>query len=247
MHKNRFFKLLRDNAYYIALGVCALAVIVSGVLFLRDPDLTQTASESEVPAAALPEPAVREPVSLETEAQLFAPVSEPAATEPSVPVPAEPAPAKPQPAETEPVKPPVSKLTAVSPLEGEVVQCFSMDQLSYNPTTRDWRTHAGVDIAAAVGTPVRAAAEGTVLAVYEDDLLGQTVTVGHAGGWVTHYANLDPAVLVRAGETVGAGQELGAVGTSALLEVGSEPHLHFAVYRNNVVQDPAVFLAGPEN
>ena len=239
LHKNRFFKLLRDNAYYIALGVCAVAVIVSGILFVRDPELRQTAAESEVPAVALPDPEPRrEPAIPQTEAQLFAPVSEPSETEAAAP-----AATASKPAPTEPAKPRTTEMTVVSPLDGEVLQCFSMDALVYNPTTRDWRTHAGMDLAADPGTPVRAAAAGTVLSVYEDDLLGQTVSVRHADGWVTHYSNLDPAVLVQAGETVGAGQELGTVGTTALLEVGSAPHLHFAVYRDNVVQDPAAFLA----
>lgn len=45
----------------------------------------------------------------------------------------------------------------VAPLEGEVVAAFSVDQLAYNETLGDWRTHDGVDIAAAEGTSVLAA------------------------------------------------------------------------------------------
>ena len=229
MHKKKsVFQLIRDNAYYIALGVCVLAVIVSGFLFLQDPDGARSTEGSEVPAAALPD--LREPPApgeVPTEEPAFAPAAE---TETQA-----------SPTETEAPKP--QPLTILRPLEGEVLQCFSMDQLRYNPTTRDWRTHAGLDLAAALGTPVRAAAEGTVSAVYEDDLLGQTVTVQHAQGYVTRYANLDPAVSVRAGETVSAGQELGTVGKTALVEIGSEPHLHFSVYRDNVAQDPEEFLS----
>ena len=120
-----------------------------------------------------------------------------------------------------------------------------MDKLSYNPTTRDWRVHNGMDIAAPAGSPVKAAADGVVLSIYEDDLLGRTVTVQHAGGYVTHYANLDETVTVMAGDKVTAGQTLGTVGATALSEVGSEPHLHFAVYRDNAPQDPALFLENP--
>ena len=230
MHKKKsFFRILRDNGYYIALGVCALAVIVSGVLFLQDPDMQRNTPESEVPAAMmsdLPEPA--KPVIAQTEPLLFAPESIPEETEPQ---------------ETAAARPPVSEMTASAPLEGEVLQCFCMDKLCYNPTTRDWRTHAGLDLAAEPGTPVRAAAAGTVLSVYEDDLLGQTVVLRHTGGWVTHYSNLDPEIPVKTGQTVSAGQELGKVGKTAMLEIGSEPHLHFAVYRNNVATDPAEFLS----
>ncbi len=232
MHKKKsFFQMLRDNAYYIALGVCAVAVIVSGVLFLREPEQGPEPEGSEVPAAVLSElPRVREPLTHETEPRLFAPESVPPETDPEE-------------TEASVPKPPVTELTASAPVRGEVLQCFCMDRLCYNPTTRDWRTHAGMDIAAGLGDPVRAAAAGTVISVYEDDLLGQTVAVRHTGGWVTHYSNLAPEVPVTAGQTVSAGQELGTIGKTALLEIGSEPHLHFAVYRDNVAMDPADFLS----
>ena len=61
---------------------------------------------------------------------------------------------------------------------------------------------------------------------------------------MTHYANLAEELAVSAGDRVEAGQVLGTVGRTALAELGSEPHLHFAVYRNNVPQDPEAFLAG---
>ena len=94
------------------------------------------------------------------------------------------------------------------------------------------------------GSEVCAVADGTVLSVFDDDMLGRTVTISHEGGYVTHYANLAEEVSVTAGEQVSAGQTIGVVGKTALGEVGSEPHLHFAVYRNNVPQDPEAFLAG---
>ena len=230
MHKKRsFFQVIRDNAYYIALGVCAVAVIASGILFLRDPELR--AAESEVPAAAMSEvPGRPEPAAPATEPLLFAPES--AAPETEAPQP-----------ETAPSKPPVSEFSASAPVAGEVLQCFCMDRLCYNPTTRDWRTHDGLDLAAETGTPVRAAAAGTVLSVYDDDLLGRTVVLRHAGGWVTHYSNLESEVPVSAGQAVQVGQEIGRVGRTALLELGSEPHLHFAVFRDNVSRDPAEFLS----
>ena len=237
MHKKKsFFQMLRDNAYYIALGICAVAVIVSGVLFLRDPEQSREPAASEVPAAILSDlPRVREPLTDETEPRLFAPETVPSGSDPTEET-------GPEGREAPAPKPQAPELTASAPVPGEVLQCFCMDRLCYNPTTRDWRTHAGIDIAADLGDPVRAAAAGTVISVYEDDLLGQTVAVRHTGGWVSHYANLASEVPVSVGQTVSAGQELGTVGQTALLEIGSEPHLHFAVYRDNVATDPAEFL-----
>ncbi len=114
--------------------------------------------------------------------------------------------------------------------------------LQYNATTQDWRTHAGVDLTAAVGTPVRAAGSGVVTAVYDDEYLGTTVIVNHPDGHVSQYSNLAVMPSVSAGDSVEAGQTIGAVGATALLEIADEPHLHFAVYANGDTIDPAEFI-----
>jgi murein DD-endopeptidase MepM/ murein hydrolase activator NlpD len=133
-------------------------------------------------------------------------------------------------------------LKTAAPVEGQTVAVFSVDALSYNQTTRDWRTHDGVDIAAEAGTKVCAAADGEVYTVYEDDTLGTTVVIRHAGGYVTKYASLAEAVTVAPGEQVKMGQPIGAVGCSALLENSIGDHVHFSVTCNDEPVDPAVFL-----
>lgn len=247
-------KLSGDKGYYLALAVCAAAVVVSGWLFVRSLDRTdeELALPDAVQAAVLPtldearaedrmdarspaEPGKPDRTTVPADAETEEPAGLNAPVNADAEAPAEPA------AQTPAGE---AELLICRPVEGAVVQSYSMDRLAYNGTTRDWRTHAGTDIAAPAGSEVRAAAEGTVAAVYEDELLGQTVTVEHPGGWVTHYANLAEEVAVSAGDRVEAGQVLGTVGRTALAEVGSEPHLHFAVYRNNVPQDPEAFLAG---
>ena len=76
----------------------------------------------------------------------------------------------------------------VWPLRGAVVAAFSADALSYDETMGDWRTHAGLDLAADVGTQVMAACAGTVRAVEEDPMIGTTVVIDHPGGYCTTYA-----------------------------------------------------------
>ena len=229
-------KLSGDKGYYLALTVCTVAVAVSGWLFVRS--LRATDDELRVPEAV--QAAVLPTLPAQNDRPAAAPADTGRAEQPVAGEPETEAPVlAPEPAaEAGPAT------VLCRPVEGAVVSEYSMDKLAYNPTTRDWRTHAGLDLAAAEGTEVRAAAAGTVLAVYEDDMLGVTVTLGHEDGWVTHYANLAEEVAVTAGDAVAAGQVLGTVGRTALGEVGSEPHLHFAVYRNNVPRDPEVFLAG---
>ena len=75
---------------------------------------------------------------------------------------------------TTPTNPKKGLKATVSPLTGEKVVDYAMDCLTYNPTTRDWRTHDGIDIAADAGTTVCAAADGTVYTVYDDDTMGKS-------------------------------------------------------------------------
>ena len=130
----------------------------------------------------------------------------------------------------------------VTPVHGEVLMAFSMEELTYNPTMEDWRTHNGIDIAAASGTTVLAACHGQVLAVEEDALMGTTVILEHDGGYQTTYANLQVSPPVAAGEFVSAGQIIGAVGTTAAAESAQESHLHFAVTKDGESIDPHTFL-----
>ena len=133
-------------------------------------------------------------------------------------------------------------LKTASPVEGQTVAMYSVDALSYNQTTRDWRTHDGVDIAAEAGTKVCAAADGEVYTVYEDETMGMTVVIRHAGGYVTKYASLAKEVSVVPGDKVLLGQQIGTVGTSALLENAVGEHVHFSVTCNDKAVDPAEFL-----
>ena len=88
------------------------------------------------------------------------------------------------------------------PVSGQTISGYSMDALSYNETTRDWRVHNGIDIAAEAGTPVYAAADGEVYTVFEDDTMGTTVVIRHQGGYITTYSSLDSELAVETGSTV---------------------------------------------
>ena len=145
-------------------------------------------------------------------------------------------------AAAETAAPTAGRLATQAPVQGEVLNGYAMEVLSYNQTTRDWRVHNGVDFAAAAGTAVTAAADGEVYTVYEDDQMGMTVVIRHEGGYTTRYSSLDSAVTVSAGETVTMGQPIGAVGTSALMENALGHHVHFAVSCNDESMDPMEFL-----
>lgn len=97
------------------------------------------------------------------------------------------------------------------------------------------RLHAGVDVAANEGTPVRAAARGTVSErSYDDAGYGWLLKVDHGDGWETRYAHC-LEIKARVGQTVRAGETVARVGNTGR---SFGPHLHFEVRRNGVAIDP---------
>ena len=130
----------------------------------------------------------------------------------------------------------------VAPLVGEEVAAFSVDELKYNETLGDWRTHDGVDIAAEVGTQVLAACSGTVTQVIDDDLMGTSVTIAHDDGYETIYSNLQSVPTVSEGQQVSAGEVIGSVGCTSIAEFAVPAHLHFGVTKDGVPCDPETFL-----
>ena len=213
-------KSISAKGYYIALILCAVAIGISGYLYYRNTN--------DVPSNLADNTPAQVGSTLDGDVQAVA-------TQPSGGV--DPA-VKP----TQPTTPKGKTFKTAAPVDGQTISEYAMDCLSYNQTTRDWRTHNGIDIAAEAGTQVRAAADGQVYTVYEDDTMGMTVVLQHEGGYVTKYSSLAEEVSVKAGDTVTVGQPIGYVGSSALLENAIGDHVHFSVTCNDAPIDPAEFL-----
>jgi murein DD-endopeptidase MepM/ murein hydrolase activator NlpD len=98
--------------------------------------------------------------------------------------------------------------------------------------------HPGIDLAAATGTGVAAAAGGTVVHAGPAGTYGNLVTVRHENGFETRYAHLS-AVDVSVGDVVEAGQDIGKVGTTGH---STGPHLHFEVRQDGRPVDPSPLL-----
>lgn len=139
-----------------------------------------------------------------------------------------------------------SKLVFSMPVSGSVLTAYSGDKPVYDKTMDDWRVHEGVDIAGAEGTPVKACASGTVVAVKVDDMLGQEVVIDHGNGLESIYANLTNQVTVKKGQKVDVGDTIGAIGETAQAEIADSPHLHFEMTRKGTSIDPLGEISGQD-
>ena len=124
------------------------------------------------------------------------------------------------------------------PLSGEVFVKFSGDTLIKYESLKEWRTHDGIDIKAAVGTDVVAVAEGKVTRVYEDPLWGTTVEITHPNSVVSVYCGLSKEVSVKEGDSLKIKDVIGKVGQTNMAELSLDPHLHFGMKKDGKWVDP---------
>lgn len=250
MKNQDFMKKLGDfmlgKGFYIVLFLCVAAIGISGYYLLQTValDTGLSAQAGGDASVTVPDQSVQRPVT---------PVVPPVQTQPSstqeeqtaAPVQEDdPEPVKQAQEEPETQEMSESTLSEVFtwPVKGAVLRDFSVETLSLDPTMGDWRTHGGLDIAAAQGVQVLSISAGTVAQVYDDDLMGTTVVVDHGGGLQSWYSNLAPETAVAEGDSVEIGSVLGTVGGTAIAEVGVEPHVHLETILNGVQVDPKEYL-----
>jgi murein DD-endopeptidase MepM/ murein hydrolase activator NlpD len=98
--------------------------------------------------------------------------------------------------------------------------------------------HQGLDIGASTGTPVTAAASGTIISAGWYGGYGNYILIDHGGGMSTGYGHLS-RIFVSNGQQVQRGQAIGAVGSTGL---STGPHLHFEVRISGKTVDPTAYL-----
>ncbi|NEK96509.1 M23 family metallopeptidase [Modestobacter muralis] len=107
------------------------------------------------------------------------------------------------------------------PTTGRVTSCYG---------TRSGTMHNGMDIAAPIGTPIYAPADGVVLQAGPASGFGLAVYLQHADGSITLYGHID-SYSVAAGQRVTAGQQIAAVGNKGQ---STGAHLHFEVHQGGL-------------
>ena len=117
----------------------------------------------------------------------------------------------------------------IRPISGTITSRFGR---------RSSGTHTGLDIATSSGTPIAAAASGTVTYAGWKGTYGNLVVIDHGNGVQTYYAHCS-AIYVSAGMTVTQGQAISAVGSTGN---STGPHLHLEVRVNGVCQNPQNYV-----
>jgi murein DD-endopeptidase MepM/ murein hydrolase activator NlpD len=132
----------------------------------------------------------------------------------------------------------------VTTYDGPIPEDVSGTGMFYWPTSGVltqgyWYGHRAIDIGASVGTAVAAADGGYVsFTGWTDVGYGYLIVVDHANGYQTYYAHLSN-IFVSEGETVYAGQVIGAVGSTGN---STGPHLHFEIRYNGYPTNPLIYL-----
>ena len=124
---------------------------------------------------------------------------------------------------------------SIWPVRGWLTSDFSA---RLDPYTGERVMHEGLDIAAAMGTPVRAPADGTVVFNGQEGGYGHVLVIDHGYGLKTRYGHLS-SIDVKLGEKVKRGQFVAAVGNSGR---STGPHLHYEVRVNGVADNPRKFI-----
>ncbi len=231
MSKKEFFeksaKFFKKRGYYIVLSLCILTIgAISFVSYKSAQNIWgDTELEQDVPDVddvAVPKTGVVDDTQPATEVQ------QDTTTQPETT-------AADDSQKTEPI---VEQKAYKMPVSGNIILGFSLENPVYSNTLKDWRIHTGIDIAAEVGTLVKAANDGVVEEIIEDDLLGITVVIKHTDGKKSSYSNLDPELSVEQGQVINRSDTIGKVGQSSIIEISDAPHLHFEMSQDGKQLDP---------
>ncbi|MDH5572974.1 MAG: peptidoglycan DD-metalloendopeptidase family protein [Gammaproteobacteria bacterium] len=126
-------------------------------------------------------------------------------------------------------------MSFILPVDGRLSSPFGLRRY-FNDQARN--PHSGLDVAAATGTPVKAPADGTILATGNFFFNGNTVFIDHGQGLITMYCHMNK-ISIQQGAIVKQGDIIGEVGETGRV---TGPHLHWSVSLNDARIEPELFL-----
>ena len=243
-------KFLRSRGFALALLACLVAAAAAGVWAVRTvrDELKKSYDDLTTPQE---EPAPEPQLTLDPQEDDVwqQPVTDAAESAANIPKPASSASSSGaqsgsglvhEPSALQGASSPASSSAApasTQPVSGRVLNAYSGDELVYNKTLGDWRTHNGIDYAAREGEAVPSPVDGSVVLAGADGSWGPVVAVKDSAGRVWRLCGV-ASPKVKEGDTVSAGQVLGTVG-SVSCECAEESHLHLEVKQGDSYLDPA--------
>lgn len=132
----------------------------------------------------------------------------------------------------------------LKPIAGSVAKIYNEDTPEYSVVMNDYRTHMGIDVESEIGANVKAVADGVVAEISDDPMMGKTLVISHNGGLESVYMNLQELIPqnIAVGSAIKAGDVIGGVGESSLIELSDVPHLHFAMKKDGEFIDPLKYV-----
>lgn len=119
----------------------------------------------------------------------------------------------------------------------EISKNYSGDNPAFSKTFNDWRVHNGVDFQLEYGSKVRSITDGEVLSIFDDAVLGRTIEIKHEGDFVAYYSGMGKSDLVKCGDKVQTGQDIGTI-DNIPGESADGAHLHLSIKKSNKFIDP---------
>ena len=147
--------------------------------------------------------------------------------------------------ETQLVSAEVETKLRIYPTTKNIIKEYSGENPVYSKTFSDWRTHEGTDFKAEEGSLVKAITDGKVKSVNNDSNYGTVVEIEHVGGFTAYYCGLGETAMVREGQEVRTGDDIGCI-KNVPSEILDEPHLHLMVRKDEKFIDPMLILDNKE-
>ena len=254
LHYKKNKKKSGGKGFYIALGICLIAVGAAAWMtydnvaqYTKMPEASaepSSAIETENTLSGLPKtpestptPTPNHDADLTIEPESSDPSEAPESSEPQ-----QEAVSEPDTGEAGLMFSGAEEQQFISPAGNTVLKAFSGEELVYSETMKDWRVHTGMDLAATAGDTVHSIGNGVVKEWYSDEMYGNVAVISYDDLDV-YYCGLGDTALVKEGQNVVIGQDIGSIGTMPCESI--EPaHLHIGFQKNGEWIDPADLLPG---
>lgn len=135
------------------------------------------------------------------------------------------------------------KIEFVMPVANStILKNYSATELQYNKALNEWSIHKAMDLGTEIGADVVACYDGTVVNIASDILDGTVITIDHGNNLKTVYKSLNDDVIVKLNQQVKKGDVIGSASASSTGETTDSAQVHFEVWKDDALVDPAGYI-----